>query len=245
MPELRQETFQGAAIGSSATPAAPGEPHLACVLLLDTSGSMSGSPIESLNNAINAFKADACADELTQKRVDVAIVEFNDVARVVQPFVPIGKMEPIRLQATGCTAMGSGIDLAIDLVKERNRLYAQMGTPCYAPWIVMITDGAPTDDVTMAAQRIKAEEAKGTHGKLKFWMVGVPGYSLETLAKLSSKRRIIELATANFKGFFNWLTDSMTIISVSQVGDKVKLSSLPPEARVITKQDIPDEWTDD
>ena len=35
--------------------AAPNEPHLACVLLLDTSGSMSGEPINSLNRAINDF----------------------------------------------------------------------------------------------------------------------------------------------------------------------------------------------
>ncbi len=244
MPELRQETFGGAP-AESVTPAAPGEPHLACVLLLDTSSSMSGSPIDSLNDAVNTFKESTCADELSKKRVDVAIVEFNSEARVVQPFMPVGRMEPVRLQANGMTSMGSGINLAIDLVKERNRIYAQMGTPCFAPWIVMITDGAPTDDVSMAAQRIKEEEAKGSGGKLKFWSVGVPGYSLETLAKLSQKRRIIELESANFQGFFNWLSESMTTISVSQVGDKVKLDELPPDAKVITRNDIPDEWLDD
>ena len=36
--------------------AALSEPHLACVLLLDTSGSMAGAPIDSLNRAIEDFK---------------------------------------------------------------------------------------------------------------------------------------------------------------------------------------------
>ena len=32
--------------------AAPSEPHMACVLLLDISSSMKGAPIQSLNEAI-------------------------------------------------------------------------------------------------------------------------------------------------------------------------------------------------
>ena len=34
----------------------PQEPHLACVFLLDISGSMSGTPIENLNEGIRKFK---------------------------------------------------------------------------------------------------------------------------------------------------------------------------------------------
>ena len=56
--------------------AAVNEPHLACVLLLDTSGSMARS-IDNLNNAINDFKKAVSMDELSKKRVDVAIVEIG------------------------------------------------------------------------------------------------------------------------------------------------------------------------
>ena len=68
------------------------EPHLACVLLLDTSGSMSGEAVNSLNKAINDFKDQTAMDELAQKRVDIAIVEFNDTASPVQEFTPISRM---------------------------------------------------------------------------------------------------------------------------------------------------------
>lgn len=232
MPELRQTGFNEVPGGGIS---APGEAHMACVLLLDTSGSMVGDPINSLNRAINDFKEQTSMDELAQKRVDIAIIEFNDTARVVQEFTPLSMMQPVTLSATGCTAMGAGIELAIDKVKERNRFYASMGTPCYKPWIFMITDGAPTDDISNARQRIIDEESKGTHGKLKFWAVGVPGYDKDTLTSLT--KRCIALDEANFKGIFDWLSESMVTISVSRVDENPQLSNLPEDAHT-----IPTDW---
>ena len=208
---------------------------MACVLLLDTSSSMSGDPINSLNKAINDFKEQTSLDELAQKRVDIAIIEFNDQARVVQDFTPLPQLQPVSLSAVGCTAMGEGINLAIDKVKERNRFYASMGTPCFKPWIFMITDGAPTDDISAARQRIIDEESKGSHGKLKFWAIGVPGYSQKTLTSLT--KRCIALNEAKFDGIFNWLSESMVAISVSRVDENPQLSNLPSDAQV-----IPTDW---
>lgn len=233
MPELRQTGFGEEVPGGGI--AAPGEPHMACVLLLDTSSSMTGAPINSLNKAINDFKTQTSMDELAQKRVDIAIIEFNDSARVVQEFTPLPQMEPVTLSPRGCTAMGEGINLAIDKVKERNRFYAEMGTPCYKPWIFMITDGAPTDNISTARQRILEEEQKGTHGKLKFWAVGVPGYNRSTLTSLT--KRCIELENADFQGIFDWLSESMVTISVSRVDENPVLTDLPENART-----IPTDW---
>jgi len=220
---LEQETFGPPKI------AAPNEPHLACVLLLDTSGSMSGPPIDSLNQALQDFKEKVSLDEMAQKRVDIAIVEFNSTVRVVQPFMPILEMSPITLQATGSTAMGAGIDTAIDMVKERNRFYSNLGTPVFKPWIFMITDGGPTDSIENVINRIQQEENKGSHGKLKFFALGVPGFDKNTLFRLTN--RVMELRDTNFSGIFNWMSESMVSISVSRVGDEAPLPQLPENAR--------------
>lgn len=215
--------------------AAMTEPHLACVLLLDTSGSMAGASIKSLNKAINSFKEKTSMDELARKRVDIAIIEFNDEANLIQDFTPISQMGPIELEAGGLTAMGQGINFAIDKVKERNRFYNQQGTPCYKPWIFMITDGAPTDDITQAAQRIKDEESKGTHGKLKFFALGVENYDKNTLHQLT--KRVMALTDTDFTGIFNWLSESMVAISVSRIDENVPLGNLPENAHV-----VPQDW---
>lgn len=216
--------------------AAPGEAHLACLLLLDTSASMAGAPIESLCKALSTFKQHAIKDPQTCKRVDIAIMQFDDDVNLVQDFVPIIDMkDSYPISTGGCTEMGKAILAAIDKVKERNRVYAKLGTPCYQPWIFMITDGAPTDDISEAAQRIAEESQKGAHGKLKFWSIGVPGYRKETFTTLSPDgKRMIELNTkTSFEGIFNWLSESIAVISVSQVGETPSLSPLPSDARKI------------
>ena len=208
---------------------AQNEPHLACVLLLDTSGSMQGTPIESLNQALQAFKDKVSLDKMAQKRVDIAIVEFNDTVNVVQEFTPILEMTPVRLVADGGTSMGAGINKAIDMVKERNRFYAEMGTPCFKPWIFMITDGAATDDIERARQRIQEEEHKGACGKLNFFALGVAGYDKNTLFTLT--KMVLELRDTDFSGIFNWMGDNMVAIFVSQVGLEPPLHLLPINAR--------------
>lgn len=218
--------------GEEARIEATNEPHLACVLLLDSSGSMTGC-IDNLNKAVSDFKTQVCKNEDSRNRVDVAVVEFNTEVRVVQDFVPISDLPPINLQAGGYTAMGTGIQKAIDLVKERNRFYNNLGTPCFKPWIFMITDGMPEGEpaveIENARIRIMEEEAKGQHGKLKFFAVAVDNANRDILASLTS--RVIELREANFDGIFNWLSDSMTVISVSSPDNENKLNPLPSDAR--------------
>lgn len=211
------------------------EPHLACVLLLDTSGSMMGSSITNLNNAINNFKDKTLMDEFAKKRVDIAIIEFNSGARIIHEFSPISHLKPVTLEASGLTDMGEGILLAIETVKKRNEFYSAVGTPCYKPWIFMITDGEPTDDITLAKQRIFEEENKGSHGKLKFWAIGVPGFNENILKSLT--KRSIALNEAKFENIFNWLSESMVTISVSNVDENPQLSKLPIDAQI-----IPDDW---
>lgn len=215
--------------------AAANEPHLACVLLLDTSGSMLGQPIDNLNKALNTFKQNVSMDDMAKKRVDIAIVEFNNDVRVVQDFLPIIAMEPVRLKAGGITSMGKGIETAIDMVKERTKFYASLGTPMFKPWIFMITDGAPTDDVANAVRRIKEEEGKGSHGKLKFFALGVGHYDKELLSALS--KRVMELNDVNFEGIFDWMSESMVAISVSRVEEEPRLPDLPENARI-----VPSDW---
>ena len=211
--------------------AAPNEPHLACVLLLDTSGSMSGPALDSLNQAINNFIQQTSMDAMAMKRVDVAIITFDDKPELVMPFTPISQMQPVNLTAGGLTAMGAGINMAIDQVKERNRFYASLGTPCFKPWIFMITDGSPTDDISTAVQRIQEEESKGTHGKLKFFALGVSNYNKQVLFQLT--KRVMELEDTDFSGIFDWMSESMCAISVSRVGENVPLTELPENARVV------------
>ena len=119
------------------------EPRCPCVLLLDTSGSMKGEPIDALNKGLQAFKTDLGKDPLAARRVEIAVVTFDNEIKVVQDFVTVDNFNPPVLEAQGQTFMGGGIQKALDLVQARKTQYRANGVAYYRPWVFMITDGEP------------------------------------------------------------------------------------------------------
>ena len=63
------------------------EPRLPCVLLLDTSYSMSGTPLAEMLAGLNDFATDIKSDQLVRKHVELSIVSFGGVVQLATPFV--------------------------------------------------------------------------------------------------------------------------------------------------------------
>ncbi len=79
------------------------DPRCPCVLLLDTSGSMSGAPIDALNEGLRTFQADIQEDALARRRVEVAVITFGGVVQTVQDFAIAGDFVAPTLTASGGT----------------------------------------------------------------------------------------------------------------------------------------------
>src|SRR5215510_3431985 len=88
------------------------EPRCPCVLLLDTSDSMRGDPIQELNEGLITFRDNLLRDPVASKRVDVALITFNSSVTVVQEFTPVPRFTPPTLTTRGYTHVGSGIQEA-------------------------------------------------------------------------------------------------------------------------------------
>ena len=197
------------------------DPRCPCVLVVDTSGSMDGQPMDELNKGLMGFKKDLEQDPLAVKRAEIAIVTFNSEVTVVQDSVTVDNFTPPTLSAGGGTMMGVGLEKALDLIEARKAVYRTNGAAYYRPWLFLITDGEPTDDVSRAAQRIKEAEAKK---KVACFAVGVEGANMSRLAEIVV-RPPIKLNGLDFKSLFQWLSVSMANVAASQVGDQV---ALPP-----------------
>jgi uncharacterized protein YegL len=195
------------------------------ILLLDTSSSMSGLPVEALNDGLSAFKAAVIEDEQAALRVDVAIVTFGPV-QLIQDFVTIDQFMPPHLVANGLTPMGEAITYALDLLEKRKTAYRDNGIQYYRPWVFLITDGAPNRDSPWqeSAQQLKTAEQQR---KLSFFAVGVQGADMETLRQISpADRPPLLLNGLDFRSMFQWLSDSMVRVSSSTVGGEMVV--LPP-----------------
>ncbi|CEJ45438.1 vWA domain-containing protein [Umezakia ovalisporum] len=201
------------------------EPRCPCVLLLDTSGSMQGDPIEALNKGLLSLKDELMKNPLAARRVEVAIITFDSHVNIVQEFVTADQFNPPILTAQGLTTMGAAIHKALDMVQERKFLYRANGIAYYRPWVFMITDGEPQGEldqlIEQAAQRLQGDEA---NKRVAFFTVGVENANMTRLSQLAV-RTPLKLKGLNFIEMFVWLSASMSAVSHSQVDEQV---ALPP-----------------
>jgi uncharacterized protein YegL len=197
------------------------EPRVPCVLLLDVSGSMSGQPINELNEGLVTLKDTLAADTLASKRAEIAIVTFGGTVNVVQDFITAEHFQPPHLTVSGDTPMGQAITTGLGMIVQRKTTYRANGISYYRPWVFLITDGGPTDPWQSPAEQVKQGEAsKG----FAFFTVGVESANFDILAKIST-RAPVKLKGLNFRDLFLWLSQSMQAVSQSSPGDKV---ALPP-----------------
>lgn len=203
--------------------AANPENRVPIILLLDTSGSMSGKPIQELNRGIAAFKEDVLKDTQASLSVEVAIIKFGPVVQLIQDFVTVDNFTPPTLEASGQTPMGAGIEYALNLLEDRKETYKANGIQYYRPWVFLITDGAPTDSWQSAAQRVRENEV---NNRLSFFAVAVQGADINILQQIApSERPPILLDGLDFRSLFVWLSTSMKRVSSGKVGEVV---ALPP-----------------
>lgn len=197
------------------------EPRCPCVLLIDTSGSMNGTPITELNAGLMSFKEELVADTLAMKRVEIAVVTFGPV-NIENTFHTAQNFFPPNLSANGDTPMGGAIKQGLDLVRQRKDEYKANGITFYRPWIFLITDGAPTDEWQSAAAMVREGENSKSFA---FFAVGVAGANMDVLSKISV-REPLKLQGLKFRELFQWLSNSMKSVSQSVPGTALTIQ--PP-----------------
>jgi len=126
--------------------------------LVDTSGSMSGTRIGTVNAAME--ECVPLLKEVAQTNDDaeikVAILQFSSGCSWVTPISgPVGLDDIIwnDLEAGGMTEFGGAL-LELDRKLSRNE-YLQSQTGAYAPVILLLSDGGPTDDWEICLNKIK------------------------------------------------------------------------------------------
>lgn len=209
------------------------EKHFALTLLLDTSGSMRGKPIDSLNNELNNLIQQLQSDSHANV-IDISIVTFGSSVNVIMPFTSVSSIDQrFELSPSGITSMGQGLLKAAEITNERRRQYYNVGVPAFKPWIFMITDGEPTDtdNMQLAKQELITLQKAG---KLKLFVLGVEGYNREKIRELVYHDGcILELKGFDFREIMNWFAKSVAIVSHSSPGEKPTSDPLPPTVSLV------------
>lgn len=190
-------------------------------LVLDVSGSMAGDPISELNSGVRLFFDAIRDDEVAQYAAEISIVTFGGGVQQVLDFMSIEHQDLPALQATGRTPMGEALGVGLDLLEARKADYKRAGVDYYQPWLVVMTDGVPTDDIRPAAERIGELVAAK---KLSVFAIGIGAQAdMNRLQEVAGGRQPLRLQGLRFNAFFEWLSQSVSRVSQSTPGDKVEL----------------------
>ena len=213
--------------------------HMPVIIVCDTSGSMGrcgGTPIKNVNLAVNRFANDVCNNPKASECVDIAVLSFNDEPTVVQGFRPITELQPVQFTAGGGTNISAALNMAISKLRERCRLYDEIGIEIMMPSIILITDG-DGGDVTEIAETIKKRTADK---KMQLWVFAVNDYDKETVAKLTDEKRVFEMVDEtdfDFMAFY-------TINAVCTTFPNIPIYRENPLVKEKTNLKVPDldEW---
>lgn len=197
-------------------------PRTACVLLLDTSHSMTSttsdgtSRIDQLNRGYRTFVEALDIDAMARRSVEVEVVTFGGSANVVVPFTEGRALKDLNTPAffaSGSTPLGAALDLALDAVERRKQSYRDAGLEYYRPWIWVITDGAPTDGgaFSLAAARAKAADAARHVAMFGVTVGGGDRSQLQT----AMNREVLGLQEdpGAFVEMFEWLSKSLATVT--------------------------------
>lgn len=199
-------------------------PRCACMLVLDTSLSMNGEPIQELNEGVQQFLQAVKDDDFASNAVELGIITFGDTVREVVALQSVEQLSVPSLVANGNTPMGQAVIRALEVLEARKQSYKQAGVSYYQPWLVLMSDGGPTDAYQMAAARLKQ---LGNEKKVLMFAVGIGAKA--DLTRLSEfcpdNRPPKRLQGLKFAEFFSWLSQSMARVSASTPGMNV---TLPP-----------------
>lgn len=116
-------------------------------ILADTSGSMTGAPIEAVNNHLKVLKDVLMSNPVSIETAFVSLITFGgENARVVCPLTEIVDFEPPILEASGLTPLGDAMKKLNEAIDKEVRIRDENYKGDYKPLVYVLTDGGPNDD---------------------------------------------------------------------------------------------------
>ncbi|GJH25445.1 MULTISPECIES: vWA domain-containing protein [Caballeronia] len=208
--------------------------RLPVYLLLDTSGSMSGEPIEALKNGVQILVSTLRQDPYALETAHLSVITFDSSARQAVPLTELSAFQTPNLAASGTTALGDALALlAARIDAEVNKTTAEVKGD-WKPLVFIMTDGVPTDDWARGLQKLR----KVRTGVI---VACAAGQGADTAVLKQITEVVVALDTADsstIKAFFKWVSASVSTGSqkvdqqkeVSGLGD---LPPPPPEVNVV------------
>ena len=208
-----------------------GERRLPVYLILDTSGSMIGAPIEAVRHGVEQLEEEIKEDTFAAETVYIGVITFGGEAEfITRGLIPFIDFEPPVLSAGGETPLGRALWLLIESLDNDVKSGVKGGEKGdWKPLVFILTDGEPTDEWREPREEILKREVKKV---INIVTVGCgPHINQQNLKEIAIGPTLnMSNDERSFKAFFKWVTQSVIAASraVSQPGVGDQSASLPP-----------------
>lgn len=201
--------------------------RLPVYLLLDTSGSMSGEPIEAVKNGVQVMISSLRQNPQAQETAFISVITFDSTARQVIPLTDLASFQMVDIKASGVTALGDALKLVSNCIDNEVAKTTSETKGDWKPLVFIMTDGAPTDNWQNGLNEFKKQ-------KMAFTVACAAGNGADTNILKQITENVVHLDTADshsISKFFAWVTASIGVSStkVEDAGKEVTgLNELPP-----------------
>jgi uncharacterized protein YegL len=196
-------------------------------ILLDTSGSMRGEPIEAVKTGLRALFAALKRDPHAMESAQLCLITFDREARVL---LPLSELRDIRLPdipplESSPTNLGEALELLCKLYDKEVSVSTSKSKGDWLPLAVVMTDGAPSDTALFNSMCEKINSPRYRFGRIIGCAAG-PKAKVEPLKKFASDVVTLETMDSNgFTKFWAWVSNSVARHSKST---DLALDDLPP-----------------
>ncbi|NES99791.1 MAG: VWA domain-containing protein [Sphaerospermopsis sp. SIO1G1] len=206
--------------------------RLPVYLVLDCSGSMSGDPIQAVNQGVKALVAELRSEPYAIETAYLSVITFESNAKQVCPLTELMTFQEPTLVAGGTTSMGAALTLLSKCFDQEVQKASETQKGDWKPLVFLMTDGIPTDSWEKAAEELKKKRpaniiacAAGS---------GADEYLLKKITEIVVK--LNNLQPDDLKAYFKWVSQSIkqTSQSVAQVMADDQPINLPPPPPGIT-----------
>ena len=203
-------------------------------LLLDTSGSMRGEPIESVKVGLQTMVSSLRTDPFALESVHLGIITFDREVKQMLPLTPLDALvlPDISTPDSGPTHLGEALEMLCKIVDQEVLRSTADQKGDWMPLLFIMTDGSPSD-----TQKFN-EMVRELKGRRKGTFASIVACAAGPKAKESYLREfadhVVVLDTtdsATFKQFFKWVSASVSASNKS-VGASMELTLPPPPPEV-------------
>lgn len=208
--------------------------RLPVYILLDTSGSMRGEPIHSVNVGLQSMLSALRQDPYALESVHLSIITFDLEAKIYLPLTPLDQVQltDIDVPSAGATFMGAALELLAEQVTQQLQKSTDEVKGDWRPLLFMMTDGSPSD--VYAYQQAIPVMQQLNFASIVACAAG-PKAKQDHLLQLTNKVVVLDtMDAASFAGFFKWVSASVVVGSSSAgISGSVSLPPPPPEVQLV------------